>query len=520
MGLKRYIATKDNIITNGFNYTLTTRGTGSNMGYADSLEVYSIYGQVSSSTTGRTQELARTIVEFPISTVITDRAADILPASGSVSFYLRMFNVETAFTLPEDFTLDIFALSQSWSEGTGLDMDEYSDIGTSNWIERSKNTPWTGSTGTHTSPSSPSIGGSWHASPSFSAVFSKGYEDLEVDVSDVVEQWIAGTKQNYGFIVKLTDTDEAHYSSSTGANESGSSIVNNPTGAKNTYYTKRFSARSSQYFFKRPIIEARWNNRILDNRENFYYSSSRAPLQDNLNTLYFYNYVRGRLVDLPNVGTSPILISFYSSSVATPAGGKLLLPAGGDVAAAGDVNVTGGYVSTGIYSCSLSLTAASTPLAAVHDVWHSGSTEYFTGSIYPELMPTYKSAPTFSWITSATNLKKQYSRQETARFRFFIRNKNWSPTIYTVATPNNPTDIIESASYSITRVADNFGAIPYGTGSNLHTLLSYDDDGNYFDVDIDMLEADYMYKIKLSYYNDSIGSWVEQPGEFKFRVEE
>ena len=101
-----------------------------------------------------------------------------------------------------------------------------------------------------------------------------------------------------------------------------------------------------------------------------------------------------------------------------------------------------------------------------------------------------------------------------------MRSKDWSPTLYTVATANNPTDIIASASFSIARVTDNYTAIPYGTGSDLSTYLSYDKEGNYFDLDMDLLETGYMYEIRLSYYNDSIGSWQEQSQTFKFRVEE
>ena len=212
-------------------------------------------------------------------------------------------------------------------------------------------------------------------------------------------------------------------------------------------------------------------------------------------------------------------MSFYSSSNGSPTGSKIFLQAGGSTVSTGDTEATGSYVSTGIYSCDISLTAAATPLQEIHDVWHSGGVEYFTGSFFPELMPTYDSAPTFNRITSCKNLKKVYSTQDTARFRFFVRDKNWSPTLYTVATANNPTDIIESASFSIHRITDNLVAIPYGTGSNFSTYLSYDKEGNFFDLDMSLLEADYMYEIRLSYYNDSIGDWQEQPQTFKFRVE-
>ena len=89
-----------------------------------------------------------------------------------------------------------------------------------------------------------------------------------------------------------------------------------------------------------------------------------------------------------------------------------------------------------------------------------------------------------------------------------------------MAKANNPTDIIESASYAIYRTTDNYAAIAYGTGSSLSTMMSYDKAGNYFDLDVSLLESDYMYEIRLSYYNDSIGDWQEQPQTFKFRVEE
>jgi len=508
MAILRYTASADNTITNAYEANLVTRGTGSNMGYADSLEIFSIYGQESGST-GQSQELSRVLIQFPVSTISADRAANTIPASGSVSFYLKMFNAEHPFTLPQDFNLVVAPISQSWNEGTGLDMDEYQDFGTSNWLSASSGTGWT------------NIGGDYLSQDNSNVSFPEGYENLEVDVSEVVENWIKGFSggeyNNYGFGIRLTASQEAYFSSSTGADLG--SVIHNTVGATQSYYTKKFFARSTEFFFKRPVIEARWDSRTMDDRENFFFSSSRATAADNLNTLQLYNYGRRGLNNIPAVGTNSILVSFYSSSNGSPTGSKISLQAGGSTVSTGDTEATGSYVSTGIYSCDISLTAAATPLQEIHDVWHSGGVEYFTGSFFPELMPTYDSAPTFNRITSCKNLKKVYSTQDTARFRFFVRNKNWSPTLYTVATANNPTDIIESASFSIHRITDNLVAIPYGTGSNFSTYLSYDKEGNFFDLDMSLLEADYMYEIRLSYYNDSIGDWQEQPQTFKFRVE-
>ena len=91
MGFKRYTASADTTITNAFRASLTAnnRGTGSNMGYADSIEVFSIYGQTSGSSLGKSQELCRSLIKFPITTVAADRTAGAIPASGSVNFFLR-----------------------------------------------------------------------------------------------------------------------------------------------------------------------------------------------------------------------------------------------------------------------------------------------------------------------------------------------------------------------------------------------------------------------------------------------
>ena len=59
MAIKRYKSTADNTITNAYKPDLRYRGTGSNMGAADSLEVFSIYGQQASGSV----ELSRTLIQ-------------------------------------------------------------------------------------------------------------------------------------------------------------------------------------------------------------------------------------------------------------------------------------------------------------------------------------------------------------------------------------------------------------------------------------------------------------------------
>ena len=86
MAIKRYFPNKDNTISNAFDESLVIRGTGSNMGFADVLEIFSIYAQANTASS----ELSRVLLEFPISEISSDRSDSVIPASGSVNFFLKL----------------------------------------------------------------------------------------------------------------------------------------------------------------------------------------------------------------------------------------------------------------------------------------------------------------------------------------------------------------------------------------------------------------------------------------------
>ena len=530
MGIKRFYAIADNTITNAYDISLRTRATGSNMGASDILEVYSVYGQESSGSV----ELSRVLIKFPVTgssdSIESARTNGDIPVSGNVNFYLKMFNARHSEQLPSDYTLNVLAVSQSWQEGYGLDMVEYADktkdtIKGSNWMNRTSvplNT-WK------------KVGGDYHTASSNSEVmytvdFEKGDEDLELDVTQLVEEWILGNaggateiKDNYGFGVFLTSSFEGYYANLTPAADDGV-IIHNEDGQQKSFYTKRFFSRTSEFFFKRPVIEARWDSRKIDNRGNFYYSSSLATGEDNLNTLYLYNYVRGQLRNIPSVGTGQLHVSLYSGSAANngPSGSALDLSVGGNVAAAEDTNATGGYVSTGIYSASFAFTG-STTLKTVYDVWHTGGEgtyiQFATGTITPKTFDSPGWNQYQQYTTKITNLKSSYTKDETARFRVFTRARDLTPTMYTVATSEIENTVVPSASFEIKRVVDDNTVINNSTGSSdYHTYLSYDISGSYFDLDMSLLEPGYMYGIRLYYHISD--AWREQKELFKFRVED
>ena len=361
--------------------------------------------------------------------------------------------------------------------------------------------------------------------------FDVGTENLEIDVTDIVEGWLGSTVHhhnliNYGFGIRLTDSYEAYFSSSSGA-DSGS-VIHNTSGATKSYYTKRFFGRNTEFHFKKPVIEARWESVTRDDRGTFYFSSSLAPAEDNLNTIYLYNYVRGRLTNIPTIGKNTLRVSIFSGSAAdtAPSGSALVLSADGTHVASGTpLVVTGGYVSTGIYSASFAFTGSNS-LTTIYDVWFSGAAgvssaksatiQFYTGSLVTNKLYGFGYNNYRNYVLSMPNLQKEYYKDQTARLRLFVRERNWNPTIYSKATSTIYSTIIPSASYRAFRVIDNLDVLPYGTGSYDNTGLSYDVSGSYFDLDMSMLEPGYQYGIKYSFKDLNTDTYYEQPSVFKF----
>ena len=633
MSILRYTASLDNTITNAFEEDLSTRGTGSNMGASDILETFSIYSQATSASV----ELSRILIQFPTAQIASDRSTGKLPASGSVTWKLKMYNAAHYETVPSSYTLQVSAISASWEEGLGLDMENYSDLTEddvgSNWINRAGDNvseitkfdfasglvssyrsgdPPTkylklynrsklyniyfsgsaaansGSTGnwikvdvssagtvaaialafknamsgsnnfdanvdgsdntivyvtasagkatehaTGVSMTDPvitivtsgsnatewnTIGGDYNPTIVKTQTFDSGLENLDIDVSDIVEKWLLGSSPwpNYGFGVRLTDAFEGYFSSSTGANTA--TEIHNTSGAEKSYYTKKFFGRGTEFFFKRPVLEAQFKDTKRDDRGNFHISSSLLPAADNLNTLFFYNKFRGRLVDIAGDSTKlPVLKLYYSSgSVPTGSARGFLNQAGSAV-----TFLTASRVETGSYKVQIAATSSivNDTYPYLIDVWSYGGQEVLTGSaITPKTHRPESYENTANFVLTMTNLKDEYGKDDLAKLRVYAREKNWSPNIYTVAKSKPENKTIISGSYKVIRIADELTVVDYGTGSLKYTELSYDENGNYFEFDMSMLEKGYQYGFKFSIYDEYTQSYLEQPYLFKFRV--
>ena len=189
MTIKRYNSEKDNTIVNALKENLSSRGSLGNMGASDILEVFSIFGQANTSSL----EQARILVQFPIDTISGDRDLAIIPASGSVTYKLKMSNTPHGQTTPENYTLVAHPLVRDWTEGDGLDMESYRDEEASNWNSASSGTAW------YTAGSdylSSSYANADVVPFQYSQAFSEGTENLEINITGLCEEWIKYHKGN------------------------------------------------------------------------------------------------------------------------------------------------------------------------------------------------------------------------------------------------------------------------------------------------------------------------------------
>ena len=499
MSIKKFYATADTTITNAYEENLRQRGVDANMGLSDSLEIFFIYGQnPNPGVEADKLEEARILIKFDTNSIV-DFYDNNFPTD--VKFVLKLTNAAHPFTLARNYDINVYALEESFSEGNGLDMESYRDKDVANWNERKVSTSWTtpgGLEGTETLVATQR--------------FDTGEENLEVDITDYIEQVFAGAAgNNIGNGLQQGVLDKGFIITMDGSITDGSQEQN--------FYTKKFFSRSSEFFFKRPVIEARDSSRIADDRGKFYAKRKTNSVVQNTQRIYLYNSFEGMRSDFtPPEPDEELYVRFYTDEARTNQ--ATLDP---NVQFVQAVNQ-----SEGIYYVDVILDESS--LTKIYDQWYfaaNGGTAEVDRTLVHEgeitVIQNGSSANSgeLDYRMDITNLKTSYTRQETAKFRIYTRQKDWNPTIYTVASKEIENLIVEKMYYKIVRLVDEETVLDYGIGAegtnNEHTLVSYDALGSYFDFDMSLLEKGYMYGIKLMFSIN--GELREQEEIFKFRVD-
>lgn len=458
MGIYRITSEKDNTITNR---TLASGDASqANLGSNSELSVFAVK---TTDSLYSFDGLSRVLIKFPLTELSGKIFQDRVIPSGSVKYFLKMFNFIHDEELPSSFDIQIYPISSSWDEGRGKDNDKFLDVGYSNWFSGSSTSKWT------------LTGSDYLQTLTSSQHFDLGNEDLEVDITSLVNAWLTGNLPANGLLVKMSDTCE-------------SNTV--------TYYKKSFHGRETKYVDRLPLIEARWSNFSSDNRNNFYYNES--------NNLYLYNFVKGQYKNL----SSPIYVKIQDAL---------------SVSSASYVNtLTASNPSTGIYSISinLQLTGNLQFSRTFYDIWYSAGNVYKTGTFYPTQATGSSEDFNENYTLSLENFKNLYSTSEVARLRTNIRKNNQTSHLYAFSTASLESQnlYLENVYYSI--LNDNTGEviIPFMTGTNSqYTKLSYDSQGNYFDLFFNSFVPGFVYEIIFNIQNTPYDIKVIKD-KFKFRV--
>ena len=160
------------------------------------------------------------IIDYPLTVVVSDLTAyrslikfDLTAISQSVvnagtsssSFYLNL-KVCDELELPLNYAIYAFAVSQSWTMGTGYLSDGGSSDGVS-WQTRDGVSSWSTDLSTiHsnislTDSASADGGGTWYSSSICSQSFGYSTSDLSIDITSIVTSWLDGEIPNEGIML-------------------------------------------------------------------------------------------------------------------------------------------------------------------------------------------------------------------------------------------------------------------------------------------------------------------------------
>ena len=440
MAFYRIFPTKDAWITDRIiNNTVSTTATGSSHGLSPALNVFAFEPEILTGSV----DLARSLLRFNI-TELSGKIYDegVVPSSG-VSYFLRMFDMTHEDPVPESYDLFVYPLSRSWDEGNGIDDDNDRDTGVVNWVQPVSTADWT-------------LTGSDFLTTGFgsgSQHFDQGQEDLEVNVTDVVLNWLTGAIGDNGVVVKLGDTEETNGSD---------------------YFRKVFHARETSFIDKIPYIEARWDDVIKDNRGNV--------ALDQSSSLYFYNLVRGELTDV----AEPLTVTLKDNLI--------------NASASYLQSFTALRVDTGIYSASFVVVGTASFSSSWYDVWTSGSRNYMTGAFTPLVLTGTQVDPYDEFDIAVPNLKRIYGEAEEARVIVRVRKRDAVTHVGSLATASlglvTQREYIEKMYYSVENDETGEVVVPFGTGSVAYTQLSYNGDGNYFNLFMRSFVPGFKYRVK------------------------
>ena len=183
--------------TSSYDASIYLQQPDQNAGRDEILEVGKLYY-------GSTKDIARTLIKFDTGSIKYTIQND---TTGNWKTYLVLHSAN-ASEIPLQYSIYANAVSQSWGMGTGTKFDNITTDGVS-WKYKDGINRWQdnaiGGTAYYiagTTGSANAEGGTWYITGSATQSFSNEPDDVRMDVTNIIHQWISGSLPNNGFIIR------------------------------------------------------------------------------------------------------------------------------------------------------------------------------------------------------------------------------------------------------------------------------------------------------------------------------
>lgn len=478
---------------------------------------------------GDTPYNSRILIKFDLDDFSASMASGDLSGS-DMKYYLNLYTDE-AIEIPLSYTIDVYPLSSSWEMGIGKrGNNPITKTGVS-WTLRDGVTI-SGVTGSawETTGSDYISGSGFETSQSFEFQTT----DLHVDVTDIVNNWLSGSISNHGFLIKRSDTDE-------------DSILNQGT--------IQFFSKDTHTIY-RPRLEVVWKDHVFNPySSSVSYTYTEITSSDSLNVDEILSYTTNSFYTGSGIGyttgfftqsgytttwysesygyvtesiwsyTSSIGLYHSSSYVTSSTYQSYTYTSGSNTHISRSIISSTTTVSN-FYTASLGLEFSAsadtnvsysvTPVTSSIETWTYFSTAgYYYSESFTSVTASYtyvsSSITGYSTASSSTNtaliyeiggedyilymknLKTKYRQNSRIRFRIGTRDKYPRKTFttgswdYTKTTQYLPT----TSYYSLRDAWDEYEWVPFSD----YTKLSVDATGSYFDLYLNGLEPERIYRI-------------------------
>jgi hypothetical protein len=187
--------------TSSFDASIYLQQPEQNAGRDEILEVGKLYYGTNNDNN---KDITRTLIKFDTGSIKSE-ITSIGTGSWQTYLVLRSANSQE---IPLEYSIYANAVSQSWTMGTGTKFDNITSDGVS-WKYRDGISTWQDNTdggsavfAAGTTGSANAEGGTWFITGSATQSFSNEPDDIRMNVTNIMHQWVSGSLKNNGFIVR------------------------------------------------------------------------------------------------------------------------------------------------------------------------------------------------------------------------------------------------------------------------------------------------------------------------------